>query len=111
MFNLNLPKLFHKLNQSCLPVYIADMFQDFSREHDYNTRQSLVLNNVFHLPATAKNLFASIFLSVYITLAYPYLNPLLSRLYIANVKNVWSTDTWLNGPLARYVKYRVAHAP
>ena len=47
IFDLNAMNFFYKLNQNCLPVYVTDMFQDFSREHDHNTRQSLVLNNVF----------------------------------------------------------------
>ena len=47
IFELTALKLFYKLKKKYLPVYISGMFQDFSREHDHNTRQHLVLNNVF----------------------------------------------------------------
>ena len=47
IFELTALKLFYKLKKNYLPVYITGMFQDFSREHDHNTRQHLVLNNVF----------------------------------------------------------------
>ena len=47
IFELTTLKLFYKLKKNCLPVYITGIFQDFSREHDHNTRQHLVLNNVF----------------------------------------------------------------
>ena len=46
IFELTALKLFCKL-KNCFPVDITGMFQDFSREHDHNTRQHLVLNNVF----------------------------------------------------------------
>ena len=47
IFELTALKLFYKLKYNCLPVHITGMFQDFSREHDHNTRQHLVLNIVF----------------------------------------------------------------
>ena len=46
IFDSNTLKLFYKPNQNCLPVYVTDLFQYFSRKHDHNTRQSLVLNKV-----------------------------------------------------------------
>ena len=55
IFDLNALKLFYKLKQNCLPVYVTDMFQDFSREHEHNTRQSLVLNNVFSSSRNGEN--------------------------------------------------------
>ena len=47
IFEVTALKLFYKLKKNYLPVYITGMFQDFSREHDHNTRQHLVLNNAF----------------------------------------------------------------
>ena len=66
-------KLFYKLKQNCLPVYITGMFKDFSREHHHRTRQHLVLNNVFSSSRYSENVFIAVFLSLWTTPAYAYL--------------------------------------
>ena len=63
IFELTALKLLDKLKYNCLPVYITGMFQGFSREHDHNTRQHLVLNNVFSSSRYSEKIYS--FLSSY----------------------------------------------
>ena len=99
IFPLNILKLFYKLNQSCLPVYITDLIQNFSLEHDHNARQSLVLNYVFSSSRYDEKCIR-FYLSLLVNNSSQYvLENVTTHCYqrfISYVKNVWSTDMWLN---------------
>ena len=43
LFTLNIYKIYYKLRHALLPTYVANMFQEFTRNHDHDTRQDLIL--------------------------------------------------------------------
>ena len=44
LFTLNAYKIYYKLRHVSLPTYVANMFKDFSRNHEHETRQALILD-------------------------------------------------------------------
>ena len=44
LFTLNVYKIYYKLRHVSLPTYVANMFKDFSRNHEHETRQALILD-------------------------------------------------------------------
>ena len=44
IFTLNVYKIYYKLRHVSLPTYVANMFKDFSRNHEHETRQALILD-------------------------------------------------------------------
>ena len=99
IFYLNALKLFCKLYKNCLPVYVTHMLQDFSCEYDHNTRQILVLNNVF-----SSSRYGEKYIRFYVPLVVNscsqcVLENVTTHCYqgfISYIKNAWSTDMWLN---------------
>ena len=92
-------KSFYKLKKkNCLPVYITGMFQDFFREHDHNTRQHLVLNNVF-----SSSRYSEKCIRFYLPIIVNILEKEMTHCYhgfIFYIKNVWLTYMWL---IARFI--------
>ena len=43
LFTLNVLKMYYKFKHAHLPSYVENMFENFSRHHEYETRQSLIL--------------------------------------------------------------------
>ena len=98
IFELTALKSFYKLKKNCLPVYITGMFQDFSREHDHNTRQHLILNNVFSSSRYSKKC-----IRFYLPIIVNILEKVMTHCYrgfIFYIKKLWLTDMWL---IARFV--------
>ena len=44
LFPLNFYKIYYKLKHVSLPTYVANMFMDFSSNHEHETRQALILD-------------------------------------------------------------------
>ena len=44
LFTLNVYKIYDKFRHVSLPTYVANMFEDFSRKHEHETRQALFLD-------------------------------------------------------------------
>ena len=44
LFTVNVYKIYYKLRHVSLPTYVANMFKDFSRNHEHETRQALILD-------------------------------------------------------------------
>ena len=44
LFTVNVYKIYYKLRHESLPTYVANMFKDFSRNHEHETRQALILD-------------------------------------------------------------------
>ena len=44
LFTLNVYKIYYKLRHVSLPAYVANMFKDFSRNHEYEIRQAIILD-------------------------------------------------------------------
>ena len=44
LFTLNVYKIYYKLRHVSLPTYVANVFKDFSRNHEHETRQALILD-------------------------------------------------------------------
>ena len=43
LFTLNVLKMYYKFKHARLPSYVENMFENFSRHHEHETRQSLIL--------------------------------------------------------------------
>ena len=75
------------------------MFQDFSREHDHNTRQSLVLNNVFLSSRYGENcirFYPSLLVNNSSQCVLEKVTTHCYQGFISYIKNAWSIDMWLN---------------
>ena len=44
LFTVNVYKIYYKLRHVSLPTYVANMFKDFLRNHEHETRQALILD-------------------------------------------------------------------
>lgn len=44
LFSLNIFKIYYKFIHGSLPHYVTNMFQEFSRRHEYETRHTLILD-------------------------------------------------------------------
>ena len=44
LFTLNVYKIHYKLRHVSLPTYVANMFEDFSRNHEHEIRQALIFD-------------------------------------------------------------------
>ena len=43
-FTLNVYEIYYKLRHVSLPAYVANMFKDFSHNHEHEARQALILD-------------------------------------------------------------------
>ena len=50
LFTLNVYKMYYKLRHVSLPTNVANMFKDFSRIHEHETRQALNLDELMSIP-------------------------------------------------------------
>ena len=44
LFTVNVYKIYYKLRHVSLPTYVANMFKHFSRNHEHETRQAIILD-------------------------------------------------------------------
>ena len=55
LFTLNVLKMYYKFKHARLPSYVENMFENFSRHHEHETRQSLILEEPMVNTASGEN--------------------------------------------------------
>ena len=55
LFTLNVLKMYYKFKHACLPSHVENMFVEFSRNHEHETRQSLILEEPMVNTASGEN--------------------------------------------------------
>ena len=55
LFTLNVLKMYYKFKHACLPSHVENMFEEFSRNHEHETRQSLILEEPMVNTASGEN--------------------------------------------------------
>ena len=55
LFTLNVLKMYYKFKHARLPPYVENMFENFSRHHEHETRQSLILEEPMVNTASGEN--------------------------------------------------------
>ena len=58
LFTLNVHKMYYKIKHARLPSYVENMFENFSRHHEHETRQSLILEEPMVNTASGEKLSA-----------------------------------------------------
>ena len=48
-------KMYYKFKHACLPSHVENMFEEFSRNHEHETRQSLILEEPMVNTASGEN--------------------------------------------------------
>ena len=55
LFTLNVLKMYYKFKHARLPSYVENMFENFSRHHEHETSQSLILEKPMVNTASGEN--------------------------------------------------------
>ena len=55
LFTINVLKMYYKFKHARLPSYVENMFENFSRHHEHETRQSLILEEPMVNTASGEN--------------------------------------------------------
>ena len=95
LFTLNVLKMYNKFKHACLPSYVENMFENFSRHHEHETRQSLILEEPMVNKASGENCLR-------------YILPSIVNNTNPNIINM--VDSYLFEGFVRYLKnYMIVH--
>ena len=96
LFTLNVLKMYYKFKHARLPSYVENMFENFSRHHEHETRQSLILEEPMVNTASGENCLRYILPRIVNNTNPIIINMVDSYLFegfVRYLKNTWSSTT------------------